>query len=550
MDSKKLRIPLSRFLPDKLMAGDVFLRLPLNKKSLRIVCSGEALGEPLLARLHERGHTHLEVIWDETRGTDADTYPIYLDASMEPGGVNLKLGLAKEAEESGNLEVLSSGEMGSRINAKNSPEDIAGIQSANGDNQSFAELELDAHTAAGKDLAGLASSIELSEVALEANAEIRDNNLKNFSGEESDSASKIKGSAEEDSESDRISSDESDDNDSIQIRSGRKEKEERTLVKGSAAAEEVKIFKISAGAGEEEQESVIIRLGEKLETAKEMLLNGQAYSLAQNKDEILRDMKNSILVSKIAEKIVGLRGNDSASEEVVRLAEIMRLVEGGNPPEPETLERFGIIRDLKKIESILTSEGAESEKVIALSEKMAEYARNREEVQTEVDAIEERKATSTSSRKENPNVVGKLASYLGYSLGYTSQTYLRDLSLGALVRISSSPISDDTGTPPFVRTITEGKAPTSAPECDGLEILTFLEFYFKEPGLDLSQGDFSKKAFESTLHSMKDQGLASPWNMMCWEKFINSGPTLESHSLCSKASAQALKMAKSANATA
>jgi hypothetical protein len=74
---KLLKVPISRFHPDKVMAFGVYISLPLNRKTIRIANAGDELTEPFLSRVKEKGFTHLEVDWNQEKGSDPESYPLY-----------------------------------------------------------------------------------------------------------------------------------------------------------------------------------------------------------------------------------------------------------------------------------------------------------------------------------------------------------------------------------------------------------------------------------------------------------------------------------------
>lgn len=80
MSENLLKIPIQRFEPGKPLACDIFLLLPLNRKTICIAHEGEDLRPELLDRIISKGHQELSISWNPSIGTDPASYPLYKPA--------------------------------------------------------------------------------------------------------------------------------------------------------------------------------------------------------------------------------------------------------------------------------------------------------------------------------------------------------------------------------------------------------------------------------------------------------------------------------------
>ena len=82
---------------------------------------------------------------------------------------------------------------------------------------------------------------------------------------------------------------------------------------------------------------------------------------------------------------------------------------------------------------------------------------------------------------------------------------------------------------------------------DSKDILLFLDAYLSDKECDRSQKDFLKKIFDRAVMQFDSQENApSGLSIRKWASFVERGPTMDSHSVCTRAAARAMKCARAA----
>jgi len=159
--------------------------------------------------------------------------------------------------------------------------------------------------------------------------------------------------------------------------------------------------------------------------------------------------------------------------------------------------------------------------------------------------------TSRGARayRDTPQIAGRLATLLAYSLGYVSTSYLHDVALATSIffTVKNGAEVDIGALPEMSRAaVAHDRAAAPMPIEDSLAIIEFLDFYFDSPDCDRTQKDFMKRTFESALSALHG-GAERPineWNVERWKNFVDKGPSISALSVCSKASSKANKTAR------
>lgn len=553
MSGKKIPIPIARFEADRLLSCEVYLHLSLNRRSVRIANSGETLDGHLLEKIRSKGHTHLEVTWDEAKGEDPSTYPLYAETNS-----------AAPAPTPAGAHNEPTGESAAVILKASTP-DEQGSELVKGDEQ----IALDVIKVSGSAevegsilVKGARDEDEGSTHLRSASSESEGPNSFAKSPAGAEEAEIVRGDSDQTAEENRFSPSADSSAESLLKAGAKDSKESAEKLQGEEEVEEDEsrfsqikpsqevVYQVSSKEG---QESAIFRLEQKLESAKEQLLSGGTFGLAKEKANILKDAKSSILASKISDRIIELKKQPSmegpAELEVLKTS--LKSAEAGDELSPESEERFSVSKEMKAVEGIFSAQKSESEKVLELSEQLATFAKSRETAKSLLEEEEQNtdsSAASASSHRDLPIAASKLAAYLGLALGYVNQRYLTDLSVSAIAHFSRKEGKElkadalpDLAKPFF------SKGNLDAAASDSVDVIAFLDFYLSDPECDKTQKEFSKKIFERISLAAEQSKQFDPWHLKCWETFVERGPTMETHSLCTRASAQALKIFRSAS---
>jgi len=162
-------------------------------------------------------------------------------------------------------------------------------------------------------------------------------------------------------------------------------------------------------------------------------------------------------------------------------------------------------------------------------------------------ANDEENERAAAASRDLPATASRLAAYLGIALGYCKIDFLADLGTGAVAHFAKKQGTgfEEASLPEFVKAVNNADSPPNAQKDDYKKIVDFLDVYLSDPECDRSLRDIDKRLFYKTLSSFeKDSDQIDPWSLKKWTISVEAGPTLESHSLCSKASARALKTIK------
>jgi hypothetical protein len=561
MGKKRLSIPIARFEPARALANDVFLHLVLNKRSVRI---GEANGEippELLERIKEKGYSHLEVSCED-ENSDPATYPLYLVSSAAEKELAEKLSRERpsSAEETrlgaDGSEEAETRRVKSEADLPEASTRLAGTESEDNPDQVVkgGPNDLDegnilvkgAAAEEGSILPGAAESDAAKPDATSEQNLAQEGSLLPFPSKQDDLDSDgltASGAGEEgdagadvENEASVISPDNSD--------------EEEQLVTGDPSEKPV-LFKVNSEE-EEVPDSAIFRLEQKLEAAKETLLRGGKFDLVQEKVEILKGAKSTILAAKISDRIIELKklpGNKGDHQEISELTLSLHKAEAGDDLSQETLGKFSVTKEMKEVETIISADRPQADRVVDLSEHLATYAKSREEAKTLLEKDEEASDAfgplkKSSAHRDLPNTASRLAAYLGYSLGYTNGTYLSDLAISSIYHfgLKTGREIEDGSLPTLAKLLLQKEENEASVVSDAREILAFLDLYLEDPECDRAEKEFVQKIFLRTADTARREEKINPWNLKCWTSYMDRGsPTLEGHSLCNRAAASAIK---------
>jgi hypothetical protein len=489
---KLVKIPIKRFLPETPLARDTFLFLPLNNKSIRIGLAGEGLSDSLLEKLSAKGHTHLHI--DEPQEIDPENFPVHLGPAR-----------AQEAEPAITAPPAQPAEVSeTSLKGKSSP---------------LPETE---HSFS----ASPASAIEEN----------------TFSPDRASppTSTLVKGHPE------------APDQTETRLKSSPIEKESAQRVSGASEEEDKTINRFSA---EKEVDPTVFRLSQALDTAESSLRSGNRAALEGQRDQILRDAKSVILSSKVADKILTISQEADKTEQADQKATLrgqIRELRGVL----ETIELEGDTaavsaeKELSSLEKSLFS--SESNEVAKASAEISGYVKTKEKAQIAIEKHEEEETElmRSSSSRDLPATVARLAAYLGHSLGYTNVDFLADLACNAVLHFNQKEgASLDTSQLPALSKLllsNEEVKPSILTE-DTKAVVLFLDAYIEDEECDRSQKDFVKKVFDRAVAELsKSESGPSIWNVKKWESFVRRGPTVDSHSICMRAAAKAQKIARAA----
>jgi hypothetical protein len=353
-----------------------------------------------------------------------------------------------------------------------------------------------------------------------------------------------------------------------EVRLGSGEDEEDPENRFGAAAEEDADSQTISGAEEPEEKYVrkfaaekealpaVIRLQKKMAEAKEKDLN---LDLSSEKESALKEARTVILSSKISEKIISLSEQARTSEPSLRdslrgqvrtLKGALDQVDTGDLSLEEKAE-FEAKEEISAVVESLAS-ASRAEQVEEVTERLAAHALTRELAMAALDEQEnlgEKELSRSATSRDLPATVSRLAAYLGHSLGYTNVDFLADLACSAIAHFAKKEgeILNEDLLPPFTKRIISSDASPDEAISDSREILQFLDAYIDDKECDRSHKDLMKRVFDRTMQEFSErEDGPSPWSLRKWSSFVDRGPTMDSHSICTRASAKAVKFARSA----
>lgn len=338
---------------------------------------------------------------------------------------------------------------------------------------------------------------------------------------------------------------------------------EQRIGAGKTDAESAQRFGADAQDKEEEESFTftalpedappLTRLERRLEEAKESMIVGRAHALGGESGEFLRETKAALLSSKISERVISLseeseRTQDpekkaSLRDQIRSLGQKLQRVEVEAEIPAELLREFPIEKEVKAVETKVAKNDADqilqlSEEISALSQKrdLARQMIEREE-KSDIDLVR------VKSARDIPATVSRLAAYLGHSMGYTNVDFLSDLGITAIAQFEKKNGKDISGIemPPFTMKVLSDEATGSTID-EVRSILSFLDVYIADPDCDYSQRDLVKKIFDNTIVQLNDlESRPDPWSVEKWRLFVDRGPSMDSHSVCTRAAAKAVK---------
>lgn len=556
-------IPIQRFQAGLPLARDTFLYLPLNNKSLRLGFAGDSLSEQQLSRLIAKGHAFLRVEIREGEEIDAQSFPVHIsgESSVE---APITPAAALQAEELPGVTdttqiITTDGEIdASTTLVRSSAEEAESTSSFKaGTNSPLEEQKFKAGTAEVEPSTRLSATDAPPEetTRLSASPPETEDSAAFRAERNSENSTKVQGKkgAPEPEESFRADVAAAEEENSFAAAQN-EEVEENFF----GAEKEKKVEEARRFSAEKEALPAIFRLQKRLADPN---ANERTIDLKQEKKVALDEARTVILSSKISEKIISLSEKANSSQPELRsalrgqirsLREALDRVEGGKSDvekdaDEETREEIQVVG-----ESL--SSATRVDQITEISERLTAHALTKEMARAAIEAQEKEpeieKEAGTSNR-DLPSTVSRLATYLGHSLGYTNVDFLADLACGAILHFARKDGQefDQTQLPTLSKKLFFDSPVTVSQDVidDSRDIMLFLDAYLNDKECDRSHRDLIKKIFDRTAEGFgeKEDG-PSPWNLKKWSAFVNRGSTMDSHSICTRAAAKALKTARSA----
>lgn len=517
---KLVAIPISRFQAEAPLARDTFLFLSLNNKAVRIAHAGEAIPEPMLAKILAKGHTHLRIAEESEINPDTFAVHIVTAGSLPPSvDTNETTANAMPAAPEENTIIHPASPSDEPVVAF--AEGIPPVEESTAVAPSPAEKEETASFSA--------------DAAQEENSKI--------------SAAEITNEDEV-----RLGDTEGEADPENRFGAGSGDSPEEQTISGGEEPKEKYVRKFAA---EKEALPAVIRLQKKMAEANDADLS---LDLTSEKKSALKEARTVILSSKISEKIISLSEQSRTAEPSLRdslrgqvrsLKTALDQVDAGDLSLEEN-EEFEAKEEISAVVESLAS-ASRAEQVEEISERLSAHALTRELAMSaieEQESLEEKELSRSATSRDLPATVSRLAAYLGHSLGYTNVDFLADLACGAIAHFAKKEgeaLNEDL-LPSFTKRIISTDSAHDEATSDSREILQFLDAYIDDKECDRSHKDLMKRIFDRTVQdfSEKDDG-PSPWSLKKWTSFVDRGPTMDSHSICTRASAKAVKSARSAS---
>jgi len=575
MDSKLLKINISRFESGRALAREIFIHMPTNGKMIRVVCSGDELRPALLDRLRSRGYASLYAMPIAGDSEDPESLPLYQEDSlstpaseaisqpsngekptvdsavtMEPapktGDPGINFADIDELSRGTIVQISDALDEARKVLAESSEEDASNTMMSSLEilNEAVTRLKSLPEEARSETVQGLSASLDAAISKIKNFAEKEDSvKIAGLRDALSETAQKFQQADEEFSRTFSTAVK------GVKSSPEANPKSQNKSLSGLAAAfHNSKIISAKNESPEKSQENILSAVSSAEEKNKfgkrNSPVQNQKNALAKNDAQLDLGAPNKAeLAKQTLDSRVDSNKNESLSSEK-NLSES----EGEQAPlkPSETEYRFKTEKELEKDSFVIE---AEKDKKLVNDTVIKGEATTKENdwavKNLEGVAVDDLPPSSraAANHRDLPLIAGRLATHLGHSLGYNNEGFLTDLALGAILYFSPREEIDvkNENLSCLNRAILSKKVDDlDSPMEDSLEIINFLESYFGNPECDKAKKDFSSRIFANTLAELhRSSGNLNPWNEARWSQFVEKGPSAESYSLCSKACAKA-----------
>jgi hypothetical protein len=548
MSKKLLRIPIDRFEANKALKEDLYLEFPKNKKNIKLSLCGDSLDEAFLIKMRTKGVTYLCFFVEEEDTRDPLTCEIFQtsgdvtpnpitsapDSKFEPSPIETKVIAPVQVEATQVVEKpILVEEEEKRFQAENEVETQQIIKT---NKESIDEPE--------QRFSNEIETTDEPEQRFSPTKAKKDDSEFRFNSSNSDESKKIVSGAKEKKEKE------------VEFRFNSSSTKEDTLEtriiskkESKTAEDEIKTFSADSPSPSNNE---VLKV-KSLEQLKNAALEGKDIDINESKQQLIQEAKAQIAASNLESKIAELKiknisnGSEEQKEEIQLLERKLKKAAIGKM-ESDLEEEINDSSELKALSEEINKEKPSN---VELALKIQQITEIREVSSKKLkEAIEDEKIalTRTHGTRDAPQTITKLVAYLASSIGYTNLDFLTDLGFGAIVQFQQRMGADikTTSLTGFAqRALAPNQSQPNSLIDDYLQILKFMEIYTTDPLIDFKEREFSKRIFERALEKTKNSTASpDPISLTRWVNFLEKGPTLEIHSLCSKASAKAVKAAR------
>jgi hypothetical protein len=548
--AKLLRIPIERFKANKAILENLYLEFPLNKKSISILHSGDSLEADYLNKLCTKGVKYLCFSVPDSDTRDPNNCELYIRANEPSVSVEsivtheTILNAHQQAEVQ--LEVAPNVAIPAAIPvvANELQETII---------RDIPEPSSDISFSKPKPVQEEIHSISPNDPAPEEEQRFSANELKENEPENRFSADRIK----KDSTELRFSKSKEEAETSTIIRSSstKKDEDEFRFTQGPVQEDLNEIAKLESKPSNEPDPFAKAKAKAKsLSHLKDLLMEGRTIDFPSSKDSLVTDLKSQVFGSKIEKLIINLletpTDSDSNQEKLRDLELKLKKLKNGFISD-EIEEEFSNSEEIGEFEKMIESSPVPVSEIMSTIQNIEEAKERTNKSLEEAYLIARSKSANTNQNsKDAAASLSKLAAYLGSAIGYSNVDFLAELGFGVVYQYQQRQgvVGSDDKLPPFTRrALLSSYSPNSLVD-DYLNILKFLELYSSDPLVDFKEREFSKKIFDRTLERTKNAEFSpDPMSLSQWVAFVEKGPSMDVHSICSKASAKALKYVKDAS---
>lgn len=576
MKRERIQIAASQLQGGKAFGRELYLRMPKNRKMLRIVLRGDEIRPDLLARLLADPAVELFAQPEDGDPERAEALPLYDlpvptpetvvgddagslgNITVKPAAPDLNSArLAKDAEEAPQESLLA---LTAAIAEESAP--VITIRQEDEEHVRIAsdapDIEPETSVARGDDEAGSTRLVKGTEEAPQESLlarrrrEAEENAARAFEAESSDEAITVIARSREEEEHFRIAGDAPAGPEEIRVAAERleaavddfsissrkaKDEEQRLSAFLDIVAEGFAAFRSDpASEGDDAGKALLPALAEALTEIARQEKRGTEIP------EVLRALRDSLgrVADAITRKSASGAGTGLEQSLAGAVQAYAHFAAGAAPSDESAVHvREKLQHGLEQIAGRVSEGSASAPELLAI----------RGSLEQALSALPE---TSRAGRayRETPQIASRFATFLAHSLGYVSPLYLCDLAFATQLYFS-----EKNGTPLSVEKLPDitkaAKGATSAVEFagsplgDSVAILHFLDRYFDNPDCDRTQTELGKRTFESTMRELTETNSSpEPWTATRWRNFVEQGPTITALSLCGKAAAKAQKMVR------
>ncbi|MCO5144496.1 MAG: hypothetical protein M9962_15565 [Oligoflexia bacterium] len=282
----------------------------------------------------------------------------------------------------------------------------------------------------------------------------------------------------------------------------------------------------------------------KIESMKEKVLEPE-FRFSKSEEEMLIDeTEKALLVGKISEELL------DSDPKNIELKKSLNEIRSGERSALEFKDKYNVEPELNELKKSIKES---PENAIITASELVSSALEKTQVvslgESEEDGENESEATLMRSGifREKSAMAAQFATYLGYSLGYSSENYLSEISLAAFIYFDENkdliPMAEVKHS--FLKEVfsTDFARFESIDNCK--QILSILDKYFSHPNCDKTLKFPDANLIREIYENKEINADIDLWNATKWSNINEAKLDYKAMSLCQRSSRAALKEKRS-----